>query len=140
MIEFAGQKQRKPNIVVSHRDQDRLTTLATGALGRFPDVAKELLIEMDRAETMAVDAIPASVVQMGSWVVFRTDDGQTRRHRLVFPGDADIAAGKISILTPIGAALIGLSEGQSIAWETRDGKARRLTVVSVEKVTDEAAI
>jgi regulator of nucleoside diphosphate kinase len=131
--------RRKPNIVVSHRDQDSLTTLATGAMTRFPEVAEELLFEMDRAEIVAPDAVPASVVQMGSWVVFSTDDGQTRRHRLVFPGDADIAAGKISILTPIGTALIGLSEGQSIAWETRDGRMRRLTVVRVEQVTDEGA-
>jgi regulator of nucleoside diphosphate kinase len=139
MMESAVQNLRKPDIVVSHRDQDRLTTLATGAMSRFPEVAGELLSEMDRAEIMAPGAIPASVVQMGSWVVFSTDDGQTRRHKLVFPGDADIAAGKISILTPIGTALIGLSEGQSIGWRTRDGRWRRLTVVTVEPLTDDAA-
>ncbi len=52
--------------------------------------------------------------------------------QLVFPGQADIGAGKISILTPIGTALIGLSEGQSIVWTARDGKERRLTVIKVE--------
>ena len=140
VVESTIQNRAKPNIVVSHSDQHRLTTLATGAMSRFPEVAGELLFEMDRAEIVAHEAIPTSVVQMGSWVVFSTDDGQTRRHRLVFPGDADIAAGRISILTPIGTALIGLSEGQSIAWKTRDGRSRRLTVVRVEQVTDEAAV
>jgi regulator of nucleoside diphosphate kinase len=69
---------------------------------------------------------------MGSGVVFRSDNGETRRVKLVFPGQADIAAGRISILTPIGAALIGLSEGQSIAWKTRDGRLRQLTILAVE--------
>jgi hypothetical protein len=71
-------------------------------------------------------------------VVFRSDDGQLRRVVLVFPGQADIGEGKISILTPIGTVLIGLSVGQSIAWLTRDGKSRRLTVVSVEGTTNAA--
>ena len=46
---------------------------------------------------------------MGSTVIFRSEDGETRRVTLVFPGQADISKGKISILTPVGAALIGLS-------------------------------
>jgi regulator of nucleoside diphosphate kinase len=56
----------------------------------------------------------------------------SRRIALVFPGQADIAAARISVVTPIGAAPIGLSEGQSIAWSTRDGRERRLTVLAVE--------
>ncbi len=52
---------------------------------------------------------------------------------LVFPGEADIAKGKISVLTPIGAALIGLSASQSIDWTSRDGRIHRLTVESVEQ-------
>lgn len=125
----------KPNIVISHGDLGRLTTLATGLLDRYPEVAKELLSEMDRAEVRSSDAIPANIVQMGSCVVFRADDGQTRKVKLVFPGDADIAAGRVSILTPIGAALIGLSEGQSMVWKTRDGRSRRLTVLAVDRTT-----
>jgi regulator of nucleoside diphosphate kinase len=53
----------------------------------------------------------------------------------VLPPEADISAGRISVLTPIGAALIGLSPGQSIDWETRDGRVGRLTVESVEAAT-----
>jgi regulator of nucleoside diphosphate kinase len=81
---------------------------------------------------MPAHAVPANVVQMGSTVEFATEEGVTRRITLVFPGQADITAARISVVTPIGAALIGLSEGQSIAWSTRDGRERRLTVLAVE--------
>jgi regulator of nucleoside diphosphate kinase len=69
---------------------------------------------------------------MGSVVEFRSNTSQQGKVTLVFPGEADIAKGRISILTPIGAALIGLSSGQSIAWTARDGRKHELTVVSVE--------
>lgn len=119
-----------PAILVGAQDQQRLTMLALDALQRAPDVATELLAEMERAEV--VNAVPSSVVQMGSRVTFVADDGQERSVALVYPGQADIGAGRISILTPIGTALIGLSEGQSIAWTTRDGRRRRLAVLRVE--------
>ena len=64
------------------------------------------------------------VVRMGSTLRYVTDSGEDRTVTLVFPAEADIAAGKISILTPIGAALLGLSEGQSIHWQTRNGESR----------------
>ena len=54
---------------------------------------------------------------------------------LVLPQQADIAQGRASILTPIGVALIGLKEGSSFSWETRDGQTRRLTVVRVSPTT-----
>nr|PZN85982.1 MAG: nucleoside diphosphate kinase regulator [Pseudomonadota bacterium] len=119
-----------PEIVVSQVDQQRLTVLAMDALNRAPDVATELIAEMERARV--VEEVPPSVVQMGSIVTYRDDENRERRVQLVFPGQADIGAGKISILTPIGTALIGLSEGQSIAWTARDGKVRHLTVLKVE--------
>ncbi len=51
---------------------------------------------------------------------------------LVFPGEADIAAGKISVLTPIGAALIGLSPGQMMMLKGVDGRPHKLKVISVD--------
>jgi regulator of nucleoside diphosphate kinase len=121
----------KPTIVVSDIDYRRLTDLAAAAHDRFRDVAEELLAEMDRARVVAAAAVPADVVRMGSTVEFRSDTGQQRRVTLVFPGEADITANKISVLTPIGAALIGLSTGQSITWIARDGRQHELTVLSV---------
>ena len=127
------QQSAKPQIIVSASDQGRLTTLAMDAMNRHPLVAAELLAEMDRAQVTSADALPSGVVQMGSTVIFRSEDGETRCVTLVFPGQADISKGKISVLTPVGAALIGLSEGQSITWSTRDGTPRRLTVVAVKE-------
>lgn len=122
---------RLPKIIVSDADHERLSGLASAVLHRMPDVAEYLLAEMDRAEIASAGSIPANAVQMGSTVTFRSDDGQVRCVTLVFPNEADIAEGKISILTPIGTALIGLSQGQSIMWTTREGRQRELTVLSV---------
>lgn len=121
-----------PGIVVSEADYQRLTDLAMAVRIRQPEVAEELLAEMDRAEIAEGDAIPHNVVRMGSLVRFRQGDGQVREVRLVYPGEADIEKGRISILTPVGAALIGLREGQSIMWAKRDGERHRLTVLSVD--------
>jgi regulator of nucleoside diphosphate kinase len=127
----------RPNIIVSAADERRLTDLAITALDQAPEVAAELLLEIERAKIVPAQAVPANVVQMGSTVEFTTE-GLRRRVALVFPGQADITAAKISILTPIGAALIGLSEGQSITWMTRDGRSRRLTVLAVEPLAPPA--
>lgn len=75
----------------------------------------------------------ADVVQMGSTVTYKPDTGEARSVTLVFPGDADIAQGKISILTPIGTALIGLATGQAIAWTARDGRTHHLEVLEVRQ-------
>src|SRR5690606_3550586 len=117
-------------IVVSQVDQERLTVLAMDARNRSPDEATELIAETVRAG--GVPEVPPSVVQMGSIDTYEHEDHRARRMQLLFPGQADIAAGKNSILTPIGTALIGLSEGQSIVGTARDGKERRLTVIKVE--------
>ena len=69
---------------------------------------------------------------MGCEVEFRDDTtGKVQSMMLVYPADADIARGKISVLTPVGTALIGLSAGKSINWETRTGDLKRLTVLQV---------
>jgi regulator of nucleoside diphosphate kinase len=60
------------------------------------------------------------------------DGRRARRVTVVYPLEDDIAPGNISLLAPIGTALIGLSQGQSIDWTARDGRRHRLTVVSVE--------
>lgn len=120
-----------PNIIVSDADHGRLTDLATAALARLPEVAEELLSEMERAEIVADDRLPADVVRMGATVTFRTDDGPARTLTLVYPADESLDAHRLSVMTPVGAALIGLSEGQSISWTARDGREHRLTVTKV---------
>ena len=125
-------KHRKPAITMTRYDHERLLRLAESHASRNPEVADELLAELDRARIVEERKIPASVVRMGSSLRFTSDLGEDKRVSLVFPGEADIAAGKISILTPIGTALIGLSVGQSIDWTARDGRVHRLTVEAVE--------
>jgi len=120
----------KPNIVLSAEDHRRLSNLLTVQRHRFPEAAFALQAELDRAQIVLM--APSEVVQMGSTVEFRSDVAPQRPLTLVFPQEADISAGRISILTPIGAALIGLSPGQSIDWAARDGAVRELVVVRVE--------
>ena len=121
-----------PQIIVSHADHERLTDLATASLERLPEVANELLSEMDRAKVVEAGALPADVVRMGSTVTFTSDDGHTRTLKLVYPADESLDEHRISVMTPVGAALVGLSEGQSISWTARDGKHHRLTVTKVK--------
>src|SRR4051812_39324088 len=120
-----------PQIIVSSVDCDRLTDLATASLERLPEVANELLSEMDRAKVVEADAVPTDVVRMGSTVTFTSDDGHTRTLKLVYPAEESLDEHRLSVMTPVGAALIGLSEGQSISWTARDGRHHRLTVTRV---------
>lgn len=121
---------RKPAISMTRTDHDRLSRLAESHGN--PDVADALLTELDRARVVNDGRLAADVVRMGSTVRFTSDVGEDRRVTLVYPAEADIASGKVSILTPIGSALIGLSAGQSIDWTARDGRVHRLTVQSVD--------
>ena len=75
--------------------------------------------------------VPKDVVRMGSTVTFKSDDGNTRTLKLVYPADESLDDHRISIMTPVGAALIGLGTGQSISWTARDCKHHRLTVTKV---------
>lgn len=129
----SGTPAGKPMIVISDVDHRRLSDLAAGAFTLFPDIAEALQSEMDRAEVVAAEAVPSDAVRMGSIVEFRSDAGRCRRVTLVFPPEADIAANRVSILTPIGTALIGLSAGQSIRFATYDGRQHVLTVLRVEQ-------
>lgn len=125
--------RRKPNIRISKTDHARLSALASGAASRNPDMSDDLFAELERARVVADSQIPADTIQMGSVVTFKPDTGEARTVTLVFPGEADIAQGKVSILTPIGTALIGLSAGQSIPWTARDGHRHELSVVAVSR-------
>ena len=121
-----------PQIIVSNADYERLTDLATASMERVPEVAQELLSEMDRAKVVDAGAVPTDVVRMGSTVTFKSDDGHTRTLKLVYPADESLDEHRISVMTPVGAALIGLAEGQSISWTARDGRCHELTVVKVK--------
>lgn len=134
----ATKRKLKPAITMTRSDHERLWRLAESLPDTFANVAEPLLAELDRARVVADNKIAPKVVRMGSSLCFTSELGDEKHVTLVFPGEADIEAGKVSILTPIGAALIGLSAGQTIDWTARDGRVRRLTVKSVTQAGDTA--
>ena len=119
-------------ILISDTDHGRLTSLARALLDRAPETADELLSEMDRAVITDAAAMPADVVRMGSIVTVRAEGGETQRIMLVYPGEADIAENRISVLTPMGTALIGAATGQAVCWSSRGGRELSVTVEAVD--------
>ena len=78
--------------------------------------------------------VPADVVAMHSHVEYRDEaTGAVRWVELVYPHEADIAQGRVSVLTPVGTGLLGLTAGRTILWPTQDGRERRLTVLRVSR-------
>lgn len=131
MSQAAIKSSPLPRLVIGDDDHDRLMTMANGLSGPRAQMAEQLLTELERARVVAQAKLADTVVRMGSTVSFTTTDGFDRTYKLVYPGEADISENKVSVLTPIGAALIGLSKGQSIPWTARDGRLLSLTVVEV---------
>ncbi|ALJ12981.1 nucleoside diphosphate kinase regulator [Sphingopyxis macrogoltabida] len=124
----------RPHIHMIDSEADALTELTLQKQRDHIRLYELLLGEIDRAAIHSSADIPDDVVTMGSEVTFLDEKSDTERTvRLVYPGDADISAGRISILTPIGAGLIGLSTGQSILWPDRGGEEHRLTIVKVRQ-------
>ena len=118
----------RPPIQLSETDADRLFLL----LEHAPADAGGLRQELERAQVRA--KVPDTVVAMNSTVEFRDDaHGATRTVQLVYPKEADIGANKVSVLSPVGAGLIGLKAGQSIQWPDRDGRLRALRVLKVSR-------
>ena len=130
--ETSGAARRtKPRITLTAADHERLSDLARAAMKTVPDVASCLTSELDRAHVLPEGRHANHVVCMGSEVEFRDDTtGKVQKVTLVYPEAADISLGRISVLTPIGTALVGLGAGQSITWATRAGETRQLTVLS----------
>lgn len=125
---------RRPPIHMIDSEADALAALALSVEDKLPDVSALLLDEITRARLYTREKIADNVVTMMSTVDFSVEaTGTDRVVQLVYPKDADIAAGRISILTLVGAALIGLREGQSIAWPDRSGKERRLRILGVRR-------
>lgn len=124
----------KPHIRMIDSEADALTELTLQNQRDSVCFYELLLDEIDRAAICGRADIPSDVVTMGSEVTFLDENrGAERSIRLVYPSDADISAGRISILTPVGAGLIGLSVGQSINWPDRGGAEHRLTIISVRQ-------
>jgi len=121
-------------IQVTQDDMKKLMALLASRLKfrtRDQEHLEMLAQELDRAEIVQSRDIPPDTITMHSEVrVKDLDTGKESTYTLVFPSDADIAQGKISILAPIATALLGYREGDEIEWPTPGGR-RRLSVVKV---------
>jgi regulator of nucleoside diphosphate kinase len=121
-----------PPIKLTADELQRLNALADSSMELFPRVAHFLAREMERAQIVAGDADLRGVVRMGSHVSYRDDStGEAREVELVYPHQANIELNRISVLTPVGAALIGLSVGQRIEFQTPGHQTRSLAVLAV---------
>jgi regulator of nucleoside diphosphate kinase len=122
----------RPDIHLLAAEADLIGDLALAIERSEPELARLLLEEVDRAELHNAATLPADAVRIGSKVRFRDgDSGREREVRIVLPYQADIAEGAVSVLTCIGAGLIGMRAGQSIRWPDTEGRERRLDVAEV---------
>ncbi len=122
----------QPKITVTSLDLERLDRLLNDpAYGDLPGV-DALWQELERADVVEPTEVPPNVVTMNSTVRF-VEEGTGKEYEmtLVYPRDADGTPTKVSILAPVGAALLGLSEGQSIEWTRPGGGVIRLRVLKV---------
>ena len=129
----------KPPIQLSGADYDVIADLALSIERRSPELSKLLLDEIDRADIHEDGVLPSDVVALGSEVEFLdVEAGTTRTVRLVLPAEADIDEGRVSILTSVGAGLIGLRTGQSIHWPSPSGRPRVLRILAVTRAAGRA--
>jgi|SRR5690554_2858663 len=113
-------------IWITEKDLLRINNLLDSAQDDF----ENLELELDRAKVVEDGAIPKDVVTMNSTFEFETlQDGKTMQATLVYPNEADFDKGKISVLAPLGSALLGLKVGQSINWMFPDGKTKTLKII-----------
>ncbi|WP_199098053.1 nucleoside diphosphate kinase regulator [Dyella sp. ASV21] len=122
----------KPVIVISRLDLERIEAL----LERMPPMQATqydgLRAELDRADVVEPAQMPADVVTMNSVVTFKDEaSGDEMTVSLVYPSGAG-APGTVSILAPVGSALLGLRVGQQIDWPTPDGRKRQFRVLEIE--------
>ena len=121
-----------PSLIVSSRDLARLEALLDSpVLSRHP-AALALMDELNRAEILPPEQIPADVVTMHSRVECEDfASGEDHVLTLVYPNEADVERGRVSVLAPVGSALLGLSVGQTIDWQAPGGRSLKLRVKSV---------
>lgn len=121
-----------PSLVMSARDVRRLEQLLASDEVAGTPVAEALEGELLRAEVREPGSIPPDVVTMNSEVLCVDETtGAERILRLVYPAEAEASKGHVSVLAPVGAALLGLAVGQAIEWPLPGGKSTRLRVKAV---------
>ncbi|HEY7872225.1 MAG TPA: nucleoside diphosphate kinase regulator [Rudaea sp.] len=123
---------KKPKVIISSLDAERLEKL----IDALPDTAfpgkKDLEAELARAQIVAPKDVPPTVVTMNSTVRFEVESSHDEfQLTLVYPKDIDASGEKISILAPVGSALLGLSQGDEIEWPKPGGGVLRVRIKEV---------
>lgn len=125
---------KRPEIHLIDTEADALSELAMAAETRSSDGATKLLEEIDRAKIHSRDELPAHIVTMGSRVEFVDEgSGASRTVELVWPRQGNLEENRLSVMTLVGAGLIGMQEGTSIEWPDRAGHVRCLRIAKVRQ-------
>lgn len=120
-----------PPIVLSNQDLERLERLLD-SLPPIPEL-EALRHELERAEVVEPEFMPPDVISMNSTARFRDENsGKEFELTLSYPDDTHLTHGTVSVLAPIGSALLGLSVGQAIEWPLPSGQK---TIIRVLEVT-----
>jgi len=125
--------EAKPPLVLSRPDVERLEALLEQPAHAGPafDALRE---ELARAEVREPGDMPPDAITMNATARFRDEaSGDEREMTLVFPRDADGRPDRVSVLAPVGSALLGLRTGQSIEWPVPGGRSTRLVVLAVRQ-------
>ena len=120
------------DLLVSARDAEALASVV-GDNSYEPDAAGALADVVREARLVAHDELPENRVAMDSLVTYRDVDGAERKVRLVHPRDADPATLRISVLSPVGRALLGRKRGSTIVASLPGGRTRKLHILAVER-------
>jgi regulator of nucleoside diphosphate kinase len=130
----ANAAAERPSLLLSRLDVERIEALIEQPQFRGIDT-RALRGELERADIAEPADMPADVITMNSVARVRVDDGERGSHEhelaLVYPRDADGSAHKVSILAPVGSALLGLRAGESIDWPLPGGRNARLHVLAI---------
>jgi regulator of nucleoside diphosphate kinase len=125
-------KAKSTPIVLTSRDFDRLEALLDSLPAQDAPGKSALRRELDRAEVVAPENIPPNVVTMNSTIRFTiADSGEDLRLTLVYPKDAEGQADRISVLAPVGSALLGLAVGDELEWPRPGGGISTVRVIDV---------
>ena len=126
------EQRARPKIVISRLDAERLETLLDSLEDASFPGKRQLEDELGRAEVVEPEAIPSTVVSMNSTVRFEVlSSAEEFQLTLVYPKDVDGAGNKISILAPVGSALLGLAEGDQIEGPGPGGTLLKIQIKQV---------
>lgn len=122
---------KRPGIILTSQDLDRLEALLDALpVTTFPG-KRELRAELDRAAVVEPQDVPPDVVTMNSKARFALETGEEFCLTLVYPQDMNGSADRISVLAPVGSALLGLSAGEHIEWPRPGGGMLKVHLVEV---------